>query len=638
MKKYLIVLLIYLFCADVTGTVRKVDGPVSILDFRKWSSVDFVDDGITVEEYWDMMHVASTLQGVVNREKPRMYMLYVNNLAGVNVDEYWWDMYSRPGEWLSGVKTETYTDVVDLVSLYKDQIKGAVVYDSNVSSTSSIASAVAGVEDLVAVRYDMTPGSMYRRLVLEGPELDVKCWLVNPDGSSKFTGKGTVPETETVSSGSVKIDPYIWFMENYMKRGKCNTEFAAYYIDQEWRKNPLTTLVNHHQLTNHDFFVSKRAFFFDLSPWGDEPATDDPGQRTGLDRETMQKLLLLAYKQNKGKKFCHIGGFPYWANKYTKHAGGIHDDVPTEWQYSHLISSYNAYMDGDAIGLGAYANASFWQHFPLDKEYPQEWVSREDLKKRGYLNEDGTINFDGREFMVFYVGDYDSAAWIAQVSSYIWDDPARGSVPMMWCISPVLAYRAPQAMHYFRKTATANDYFASADNGAGYLKPGMLQEPRKISGLPSGLDAWENHCTRHYRKWGLSVTGFIIDGFERGLDEDGLDCYRSFSPNGIVPQIIPFTFLHKGMPVMQRDFDIVDWDYAKAADVITSRIEDRPIPFHWFRAILKTPEWYKGVMDELHDRGKKYELIDAPTFFELYRIYLEQNPDAAQGKLDYQVP
>ena len=49
---------------------------------------------------------------------------------------------------------------------------------------------------------------------------------------------------------------------------------------------------------------------------------------------------------------------------------------------------------------------------------------------------------------------------------------------------------------------------ASADNGAGYIMPGMLQEPREISGLPSGLEVWAKHCKKYYNKWGLSITGF----------------------------------------------------------------------------------------------------------------------------------
>ena len=53
----------------------------------------------------------------------------------------------------------------------------------------------------------------------------------------------------------------MWFIEKYMKTGKCNTEFAAYYIDQYWKQKPFAAVRNHHTLSNHDFFVSKKAFF-----------------------------------------------------------------------------------------------------------------------------------------------------------------------------------------------------------------------------------------------------------------------------------------------------------------------------------------------------------------------------------------
>ena len=99
--------------------------------------------------------------------------------------------------------------------------------------------------------------------------------------------------------------------------------------------------------------------------------------------------------------------------------------------------------------------------------------------------------------MVLYVGDYDAASWVYQRVIDIWDHPDRGRVPLMWCISPVLERRVPMAMHYMRSTATANDYFAAADNGAGYLNPGMLQEPRGVSGLPGGLDAKEQRQGEH---------------------------------------------------------------------------------------------------------------------------------------------
>lgn len=605
---------------------------ISVLDLRTLNDLDLKDKS-KAEYMWEILHATSTLQGVINRNIPQLYIRYVINGKGQNVDDYWWNKYRQPGEWLAQCDTVAYTDIVDVINLYKKDIKGVVLYDPNVASTSNIASSIAGIENLVAVRYDTTANSLYNRIVKNGPKLAVKCYLINKDGSSLFTGKGKIAGTNLESSGSKKIDPYLWFIDKYLKTGKCNTEYAAYYIDQFWLTDPTRTVNNHHQLTNHDFFVSKKAFFFDLSPWGDEPATDDREQKQGLDLQTLKTFLEEAYKQNKGDKFCYIGGFPSWIYKYTQHANGIHDDVPTEWEFSRIISAYNAFKDADAIGLGALANSSFWQHFPLQDNYPQKWITRQDLKDRGYLNQDGTINFAGRNFIIFYVGDYDSSSWITQTTPFLWDEPNRGKVPLMWSISPVLATRVPMVMHNYRKTASEKDYFAAADNGAGYLLPGVLQEPRPISGLSDGLNAWGKHCSTYYNKWGLSITGFVIDGEAPGLNKNGLDCYAAFSPNGIVPQKTPLTSLHNNMPVIRADYDIVDNDPQRATNMIMERVSKRPVPFHWFRAILKSPTWYYTINEELKRRHSDIELLDAPTFFELYRIYLEQNPDAAQGKI-----
>lgn len=592
-----------------------------------------LNDPQQVIALWDQLHTMATLQGIVNREAPLLYIKYIEE-SGISIDEYWWNKYRRPGEWLAGCDTTELKDVTDAIRYYHDKIDGVVVYDSNVPATSNVASAVAGIENLVAVRYDTSPGSIYSRIVAGGLRLPVKVWLVNNDGSPLFTGQGLIPDTNLPSTGSIKNDPYRWFIEKYMKTGKCNTEYAAYYIDQYWRQKPNATVSNHHTLTNHDFFVSKKAFFFDLSPWRDEPATDEVTQKPGTDLETLLQMLRVAYDRNRGKKMCYIGGFPSWAFKYTRHANGSHDDVPTEWEFSRIISAYNAFKDADAIGYGALANASFWQHFPLQREYKQPWISREELKKRGYLDKQGKLDLKDKEYIIFYVGDYDASSWITQRTPSIWDDPNRGKLPLMWCISPVLAERVPMVLHNFRTTASTNDYFAAADNGAGYLMPGMLQEPRSLSGLPSGLNAWANHCRKYYRQWGLSITGFVIDGEAPGLNKEGLDCYASFSPNGIVPQKVPLTLLHKGMPVLRADYDINDSDPTKAAAMIVERVAKRPVPFHWFRNILKTPTWYVNVMDEVHRLNPNIELLDAPTFFELYRIYLEQTPQAAEGRIE----
>jgi hypothetical protein len=188
-------------------------------------------------------------------------------------------------------------------------------------------------------------------------------------------------------------------------------------------------------------------------------------------------------------------------------------------------------------------------------------------------------------------------------------------------------------LDYLRATATQNDYFAAADNGAGYLMPGMLQEPRELSALPDGLEAWANHCRPYYEKWGLTISGFVIDGHAPALTDKGLECYASFSPNGIVPQKTPRTRLFGNMPILRSGWDLVQGPEQSAA-LIVDDMRKSPIPFAWYRDILKSPTWHKQIMDNIAKLDPTIELLDAPTFFELYRRWLKENPDAAAGKID----
>ena len=589
------------------------DGDIVVLDMNRWREVA-ARDSIGIVRLWETMHLTATLQGIVNRDEPRLYIKYIVT-EGINVDDFWWDKCIGDGKWLEGRNVVTMYDPVKVLDAFKDKVKGLVVYDPNVASTSCVASTVAGVEDLVAVRYDLRPGSIYTRLMQRG--YPVKVWLLNEDGTSKF---------------HTKLEPYRWAVDNYLKTGKCDPGYAAYYIDQYWMTSPGNAGLNHHQLTNHDFFVSHKAFFFDLSPWGDEPASDAPDEGNG-DRDMFIEIFSEIYRNGGPQNICHVGGFAPWAHKYSDNFRLTHKSkhaaTATEWEVVYLLSAFNAFKDADAAGYGAMANASFWQHYPVKQEYPQEWTTRSKLIEKGYLRTNGTVN-PFKKYVLFYVGDYDAAAWIYQMMPTLWEDPARGEVPMMWSINPVLARRAPMIMDYMRATATPADYFAAGDNGAGYLNPGMLEEPRPVSGLPSGVDAWAAHNRAYYKQWGLSVTGFVIDGNGPGMGTEGFKAYASFSPNGICPQKLPQSkqaMLFEGMPMLRCGGASVGAtridDAGKAAYEMLS--QHPTFPFYWIRTILKSPTWHKGVKEYLEKQDSDIVVMDAPSYFELLRCYMEYN-------------
>lgn len=595
-------------------TPAKAEPPPSVLDVFDATSLLRFDAQQPDQRraFWDQMHALSALQGLVNRDSPRLYVYLVGD-AG-RTDRYWLDLLRKPGQWLAGCELRERHDLVELVKSYREVIKGVVVWDERVPATALIASTAAGVEDLLPVRYDTDAGTLYDRLVQHpsGPRLEVKLRLLRQDGTPMFSGTRT---------GSAKCDSALWAVDRYLKTGRCNPALLGYYPDAWWlggkaRVSPVNTL-----LSNHDYFIAKRGFFFDLGPWDDEAPNDDPQQKPGTDAKTLRTVLRVAHDASKGRPI-HVGGFTPWDQKYTDYTGGKHKGVPTEWRFAEILSCFGAYIDADAPGMHAMANASVFCHIPMADRYPQPNLPTEaSLRQRGYL--DVTGNVVPRHYAAFYVGDYDSAAWLYQKMPEIWDDPARGQVPLGWAFNPALAERFPVGLIHARATATPNDTFMAGDSGYGYLNPGNLVPPRKWSGLPSDLDAWERLCADGYRRWDLKVTGFVIDGYAPAMSDAVKAAYARFSTAGVVAQKIPTKSLVDGVPFLRMGLDLAN-PIKGARQVASSFPVNRTDPeFGIFRTILWKPTAHKQLIDALRKDRPDIVFVDPYTLFELLRRHLD---------------
>ncbi|HAZ62397.1 MAG TPA: hypothetical protein DCZ72_02125 [Armatimonadetes bacterium] len=573
------------------------DGVLVRYEATELFNIDLNDPANRVR-FWEEFHLLAGLQGLVNRESAQLWLR-----AYQAWDDYWWDKLRAPEQWLAGREVVEESDLDALLARYADYYAGAVVYDPDLLASSNLASTVAGAERLLPIRYNPAPDSLYTRLV----------------------ASGRIPVGRDLRGvASTKTEAYRWLIDNYLAPGKTNPTVLAYYLDQYW----LTAQGASNQaatLPNHDFFIARGALFFDLLPWNDEAPIDDPEQTIGADHATMNEILRTAYEQN-GGQMIHVGGFVPWAFKYTDWgpAGGGHPPVPTEWHYAEILSAYNAYMDADALGPCTLVNASCYQHFPLLDHYPQPPKPDDrQLRARGLLDENGVVA-EGN-YVSFYVGDYDSAAWLYQMFPARWDHPDRGKVPLGWAINPNLADRMAPALHYARLSASPLDWFTTGDSGAGYLNPGNLQEPRPYSGLPSGLDAWVAHNQRYLPRWDLSLVGFVIDGYARGLDADGFRAYERFAPDGIVPQKVERSGVFGKMPFVRMRADL-DGPPADAAAAIAPSLRPEGWDFAVYRTILKDPGWHNEFVEALinarHDA--RVRVVDPYTLLALVKRY-EQN-------------
>ncbi len=569
---------------------------------------------------WDTLHVLSALQGLANRERPQFYLFYCSGF-GVETDQFWFDWLRGEDGWLKQAEVVPLATLEQAIATFRGAFKGLVVYDPAVPATAILASTAAGCEKLLPVRFDPSPGSIHD-LLANKLSLPVQLRLVEPDGTSRFTGRGMIPDSEEPSSGSAKVDCHLWALKRFMKPGGCAPGIAAHYVDSFWIRHPLRADPTMHTLSNHDYFIARRAFFFDLSPWGDELPNDDPQQSLGADRQTFLKVFRALY-DHAGGGVIQVGGFTPWPYKYTTHSSppGRHDGVPTEWEFGRLISQFNGYMEADAAGLAAMANASFFQHYPLAKRYPQP-NRRPDLavwRQAGHLLPSGKVA--PKFYLGHYVGDYDAPSWLYKAVPAFFADPQRGRVPLGWAFDPNLARRVPPALVYAYRHASSNDFFIAGDSGAGYLNPRALTV-RPDSGLPSGLQAWTEHCRRDFAQWDMSITGFILDGAGGASTELEFSAYRTFSPDGAGTHFEPGPAMHVGIPTCPER-DLPD-DVQAAAKLIASlaakRTGDTP-GFLWARSILKPPRWYadiETILAEKHPEAK-VATVDPYTFFGLIK-------------------
>ena len=617
-------------CGRQTPPTRPNAGePVYYYDFTGKPS-NLHDSG-NLKSYYDELVAGTALQGLVNRDAPDIFIRHLPE-----ADDFWWEQMTKPGDWLEGREIKKVVSLDELLTAFPKSYKGLVVWDETVPATSNVALSVAGVEDLLPVRFDKSPDSLFSQLTKRGIQPKVR--LINQNGTPLFSGKGNIPGTETASSGSAKNDAYRWLLHHY--GDKLNPERIGYHLDSFWMKCWFTAPHVENCVPNADFFVSKRGWRIDLNTWADETAVDDRGQKPGTDFETLQMILLACNKRLAPGRMIQFTGFTPFMHKYTSEgmngwqAGGIRPALENEQHLAEIVSSYNAYLDADAPNLMVMANASFYMNYPVPEVAKQSAPkpTRERLMAEGILDEQGRIK--PFNFYAYYTGDFDSAAWLLRRSPRLWTDPARGQVPISWAFNPNLGDRFAYGMMWFRRHATTNDFFVSGDSGAGYVNPGLLVAPRKLSGLPDGMDRWAAHNRTYFKQWDLDVVGFIIDANAPPMPDSGWDAYRTFAPGGVVVQGMPAPFgIHRDVPYSVMGPGVGGGgeggnNTKRPASMFSSYFQPEGYTFTVMRAVDVTPTLYKEIDEVLRaNPAKPSLLVDMATLLWLIREYTEHRAD-----------
>ena len=274
--------------------------------------------------------------------------------------------------------------------------------------------------------------------------------------------------------------------------------------------------------------------------------------------------------------------------------------------------------DADALDMSGMANASFYRFFPLQHKYlqPSPPPTQKDLADAGYLDAEGKVA--DHIYMTWYMGDYDSAAWLNLFAPRWWSDPMHGKTMCSWAFDPSLAIRAPHAVHYVRTHAAPTDFFMAGDNGYGYLAPTQLSAPRMDPDIPDGWSVWSSLCRKAFEQFDIGITGFIIDPGADPKIRRVAEEYARFSREGFVyndSQAAGEVRTQDGVPYVRMYKDIYGEPEAAANELAKNFQPEKGAKFMIVRSILKSPSWHAETGRRLTELTNGRVVIVNPRLF-----------------------
>lgn len=596
--------------------------------------------GSGIRKDFDTLRLMSSIQGLINRNTDK-HKTAVALRYDVDIDIFWYNFISEEGATFHDYAVVDIKNITDLISTFLPFMKehGIVAWDPSVPATSNVAGTICGLDGYLPVMYSTDENSLYYKLTVEN-KIPVRQSLVGVFGEAEKGGK--IKGTNLPSTGSPKNDAYRWALDRYMSR--CNPELLAYTPDAASliESNPVYNVPDGKSsglagVPNHDYFVAKQCFFFDVTSYAGEPATDEPDQPLGADAETCKAVLEARYKMA-GSAFGTVVGFPPWHIKYTDFVpGGSQSPPRLEWHFVELCVSYNCGIEADAAQPNRMTNASLYTKYEMRYEAKANKAA------------DETITFDPDTYYICqtYAGDFDCSPWLKAAVPTVWTDENLHNVTMCFNYSPSLIDRMPAAFDFVRSVRSDKQYF-TAGEGTAYVMTSALFEgfegkefnPSysyatlfKGSGTesvvhrtnPSGDRQYIHYIKPYMNGQKLDLFGRMIDGFSN-IDSRDMTLLNYLAPNG--------TLLHS------RENDVriynsvpfihvggfsgnTDAERAQSLYVMLRKQKTKFFAYGYFdiNSNRGTPSGYKAFMEEFENymstKSTKVKSVDIETFFKL---------------------
>jgi hypothetical protein len=521
-----------------------------------------------------------TLQGVVNRTLPRVYLIGDDATGG-----------EGPTTWLDaiGVPYTTHDDAWRLVEKYRSSVRGVICFDPDVPDSINVATTLAGLENAVvaspAIAERLTADyglkvledlrgrfasrieaytwqfehlwsrTTHRMLVGLPPQRDVAVPPGVPEGyttlakvdahehdaanrqvykfdltdqlggegvwvrfDDAFTGDGWGPAvTEVVLSadgtevarftpGTDAEEAYLFDANNSqtslgppLHRFADGDRYFVYQFEPPAGTQQLTLAV---EMWNE----------FTLSVTNAEPVI--PGQEGFAylrDYAVANKAMTFWLDPNVPEERTLFEQIMSDVAPATPYLGWFAQDIAGEFGGTELCSAHGVYVlaadwfENMSVHSGARAPIS-------DEQKPAP-----------------RVRLENKIYVTYTMSEGDNLQYNEHRLRVLWDNPARGDVPINWTTSPLLKDAARHFLSHYQRTATANDLLVAGPSGAGYIYPNPWPDET--------FAAFTNQTRRYMADTGMDIVYVLnrVDHADVDLSEAKARAYvEDVRPTGML--------------------------------------------------------------------------------------------------------
>jgi GxGYxYP putative glycoside hydrolase C-terminal domain/GxGYxY sequence motif in domain of unknown function N-terminal len=290
----------------------------------------------------------------------------------------------------------------------------------------------------------------------------------------------------------------------------------------------------------------------------------------------------------------------------TPYSGWFPEDVTGEFQGVELASARGVYV----LAADYCANLTVYSGMPRPRQ-----------RKIAVAPEPVPFPLENKIYLTLTFSEGDNLQYMQHRLRRLWDDPARGQIPLNWSVNPLACEIAPTILGYYLRTRTANDTLIAGPSGAGYMSPDIWPA--------QALPAFLRQSASYMRRAGIE-TVWILNrrrGESQALSTTTASAYRrDLAPAGVLLNYEPYSavsVLEGGLP------QAITWGVNNAEDVTRAVVS---AAFQW---VGQRPHFLSlglfawnltptDIVTLMRDLPPEYQIVGASDFFRLVKMAHEQ--------------